>query len=54
MPDDSVGWLSYVPDAKQTYVSIDPIFDENFTSPQSMLDLQFQGTIRLRSVKGSN
>ena len=36
------------------HVSLDAIFDEDFTSPLSMPDLQFQGTIRLRSVKGFN
>ena len=41
-----------VPDARQTYVSLDAIFDENFTSPLSMPDLIFQGAIRLRSIKG--
>ena len=27
IPDDSAGWLFYVPDARQTYVSLDAIFD---------------------------
>ena len=41
IPDDSAGCLFYVPDARQTYVSLDAIFDEDFTSPLSMQDLPF-------------
>ena len=48
IPDDSSWWLFYVPDARQTYVSLDAIFDEDFISPLSMSDLPFQGAIRLR------
>ena len=39
-------------DARQMYVSLDAIFDEVFTSPLSMPDLPFQGSIKLRSIKG--
>ena len=53
IPGDSAGWLFYVPDARQTYVSLDAIFNEDFTSPLSMPDLPFQGAIRLKSIKGS-
>ena len=34
-PEDSSGWLFYVPDTKRTYISLDAVFDENFTSPLS-------------------
>ena len=46
--DDSSGWLFYVPDMKRTYISLDAVFDENFTSPLSMSELPFQGTLRIR------
>ena len=49
-PDDSSGWLFYVPSIKKTYVSIDAVFDESFTSPLSMPDLPFQGALRLRGT----
>ena len=40
-----------LPDARRTYESLGAIFDEDFTSPLSMPDLPFQGSIRLRSIK---
>jgi len=49
-PDDSSGWLFYVPSTKRTYISIDAVFDENFTSPLSMPDLPFQGALKLRGT----
>ena len=33
IPDDAAGWLFYVPTARRTYISMDPVFDESFTSP---------------------
>ena len=50
IPDDSAGWIFYEPDVRKTYISLDAIFYEDFTSPLSMLDLPFQGTIKLRSI----
>ena len=35
------GCLFYVPNTRKTYISLDVIFDENFTSPLSMPDLPF-------------
>ena len=52
LPDDSAGWLFYAPEARRKYISLDDIFDEDFTSPSSMPNLPFQGTINLRDVKG--
>ena len=49
-PEDSSGWLFYVSNARKTYISLDAIFDENFTSPLSMPDLPFQGALKLRSI----
>ena len=47
-PDDSSGWLFYVPSTKRTYISIvDTIFDENFISLLSIPDLPFQGALKL-------
>ena len=40
----------YVPNATKTYISLDAIFDENFTSPLSMPDLPFQGALILRII----
>ena len=31
LPDDSTGWLFYVLEAQKTYISLDDIFDEDFT-----------------------
>ena len=31
-PEDSSGWLSYVPSARKTYISLDAVFDEEGTS----------------------
>ena len=53
IPDDSAGWLFYVPDARKTYISMDAIFDENFTSPLCMPDLPFKGSIRLRKIQNT-
>ena len=39
LPDDSAGWLFYVPDAERTFISMDTVFDEDFTSPLSTPDL---------------
>ena len=38
-PEDSSGWFFYVPDSKRTYISLDAVFDENFTSPLSMPEI---------------
>ena len=46
----SAGWLFYVPDAKRTFVSMDAVFDEDFTSALSTPDLPFTGAIRLRNI----
>ena len=50
IPDDASGWLFYVPSAKRTYISLDAIFDENFTSPLVLPDLPYQGAIKLRGT----
>ena len=50
IPDDAAGWLFYVPTAKRTYISMDAVFDEAFTSPLVLPDLPYQGAIRLRNV----
>ena len=47
-PEDSSGWLFYVPSARKIYISLDSVFDENFTSPLSMPDLPFQGALKMR------
>ena len=44
IPDDVSGWLFYVPSAKMSYISLDVIFDESFTSPLVLPDLPYQGT----------
>ena len=49
-PENSSGWLFYVPITRRTYISIDAIFDENFKSPLSMPDLLFQGALKLRGI----
>ena len=49
-PEGSSGWLFYVPDTKRTYISLDAVFDENFTSPLSMLELPFQGALKIRGT----
>ena len=48
--DDASGWLFYVPSAKRSYISLDAIFDESFTSPLVLPDLPYQGAIRLRGT----
>ena len=50
-PDDSAGWLFYVPSTKKTYISLDAVFDENFTSPLCMPDLPFQGALKIRNTQ---
>ena len=40
----------YVPDTKRTYISLDAVFDENFTSPLSMAELPFQGALKIRGT----
>ena len=39
-PEDTSGCLFYVPSIRKTYISLDAVFDENFTSPLSMPDSQ--------------
>ena len=51
-PDDSAGWLFYVPSAKKTYISMDAVFDEHFTTPMHLPDLPYQGAIKLRGISG--
>ena len=48
--DDSTGWIFYVPLARCSYISLNAIFDEPFTSPIALLDLPYQGTLRLRNI----
>ena len=48
--EDSLGWLFYVPNAREKCISLDTIFHENFRSLLSMLDLLFQGAFKLRSI----
>ena len=36
----SSGWIFYVPDANCTYISMDAVFDEDFTSPLHLPTLQ--------------
>ena len=50
-PTDSAGWLFYVPDANCTYISMDAVFDEDFTSPLHLPTLPYQGAVRVRSLK---
>lgn len=47
-PDDSAGWIFYVPSVKRSYTSLDATFDESFTSPLALPDLPYQGAIRLQ------
>ena len=54
IPDDSAGWLFYVSDLKQTYISMDASFDEGFTSPMILPDLPFGGALRLRTTTARN
>ena len=49
-PEDSSGWLFYVPSARKTYISLDAVFDENFTSPLSMPELPFQWALNIRDI----
>ena len=48
--EDSSGWLFYVPDTKRIYISLDIVFDENFTSPLNMPELPLQGALRIRGT----
>ena len=55
LPNDSAGWLFYVPSVKKSYsISLDATFDENFTSPLSMPDLPYQGAIKIRNTELGN
>ena len=47
-PEDSSGWSFYVPSARKTNISLDAVFDENFTSPLSMPNLPLQGALKMR------
>ena len=47
-PEYSSGWLFYVLSTRRTHVSLDAVFDENFTSPLIMPDLRFQGDLKIR------
>ena len=47
IPDDSAGWLFYVPTTRKTYISLDASFDENFTSPLALPSLPFEGALKL-------
>ena len=51
LPENSAGWLFYVPDVKRTYISMDASFDERFTSPMTLPDLPFKGAVRLRDSR---
>ena len=37
---------------QKTYISLDAIFDEDFTMPISIPDIPFQGALKLRDIKG--
>ena len=50
IPDGSVDWLFYVPDAKKTYISMEAAFDEDSASPMVLPNLIFYGTLRLRDT----
>ena len=45
-PEDSSGWLFYVPGARKIHISLDVVFDENFISPLIILDLSFQAALK--------
>ena len=51
VPDDSAGWLFYVHDSKKMYIWMDTVFDEQFTTPLCLPDLQYQWVIRLQNIK---
>ena len=51
IPDNSIGWLFYVPEVKMTYIFMDASFDERFTSPITLPDLTFKWSITLRGMK---
>ena len=36
---------------KKTYISLDAVFDEDFTSPLSMPDLPYQGALKIRNTQ---
>ena len=44
------GWIFYVPSARRSYISLDAVFDESFSSPLALPDLPYQGTIKLRNI----
>ena len=41
IPDDSAGWMFYVPLIKKTYISLAATFDKIFASPLALSDLPF-------------
>ena len=48
--DDASGWLIFVSSAKISYISVDAVFDESFTSPLVLPDLSYQGSIKLHGT----
>ena len=46
IPDDSSGWIFYVPSTKKIYM--DATFDKRFTSRLVLSDLHFDGALKLR------
>ena len=54
LPDDSAGWLLYLPSIKKTYISLDVTFDENFIITLSVLDIPYQGVLRIRYTELDN
>ena len=52
IPDDTSGCLFYVPSTKCSYMSLDVVFDESFTSSLVLPDLPYQGVIKLRGTGG--
>ena len=37
LPDDSAGWLFYIPDAKRTFISMDVVFDKSSHNNDNMV-----------------
>ena len=50
IPDDTSGCLFYVPSTKCSYMSLDVVFDESFTSSLVLPDLPYQGAIKLHGT----
>ena len=48
LPNDSACWLLYMPDGKRILVSIDALFDDDFTPPLYTPDLSFSVALKLR------